>query len=282
MRKEKVYILTPAWIIKNKKEHVRGIKTLEGLGFEVINKDFPTKNLTIEQKVHQLHQAFLDKDVDIVLAQRGGYGCIKLLPYIDFNIIKNNIKKFCGFSDISVLLNVIFGETKIITYHSPMLINFADPTKFTINSFLNAISGFPVKNIFKNAKVKALQHGKAEGILKGGNTVTLTSLLGTKWEIDTKDAILFLEEVDEELYRVDRALTQWILAGKLNNIKGLILGNFRKLKIKDVYRVLKEQIKIDFPVVYCPYIGHLKNKITLPVGAKVRLNTYKDILEVLI
>jgi len=269
-------------MIKNKKEYERGIKKLTELGFEIVNNNFSPKELSVEEKVYQLHQAFLRKDVDIILAQRGGYGSIKLLPYIDFDIIKNNVKKFCGFSDISALLNVIFERTKIITYHSPVLINFANSTKFTINSFLNAISGFQIKNVFKNAKVEVLQHGKVKGTLKGGNTVTLTSLIGTKWEVDTKDTILFLEEVDEELYKVDRALTQWILAGKFDNIKGLILGNFRKLKIKDVYRILKEQIKINFPVVYCPYIGHLKNKITLPVGAEVRLNTYKNMLEVAI
>jgi len=232
-------------------------------------------------KVNQIHNAFLNKDVDIILAQRGGYGCIKLLPYINWKIIKKSTKKFCGFSDLSALLNVIFEKTKLITYHSPMLINFADATKFTIKSFLNAINGFPNKNLFNGAPVEILNHGRAEGILKGGNLVTLTSIIGTQWEINTKDTILFLEEVDEQLYKVDRALTQWILTKKFDYIKALILGNFRGLKINDVYKILKEQIKIKFPVVYCPYIGHLKNKITLPIGAKVRLDTYKKTLELI-
>ena len=277
----KIYIITPAWLIKNKKTHINGIKNLEKLGFKILNKNFPTLQLSIQQKVNQIHNAFLNKDVDIILAQRGGYGCIKLLPHIDFGIIKNNTKKFCGFSDLSALLNVIFEKTKLITYHSPMLINFADTTEFTIKSFLNAIKGFPNKNLLNGAPVEILNHGRAEGILKGGNLVTLTSIIGTQWEINTKDTILFLEEVDEQLYKVDRALTQWILTKKFDGIKALVLGNFRGLKINDVYKILQEQIKIKFPVVYCPYIGHLKNKITLPIGAKVRLDTYKKTLEII-
>jgi len=277
----KIYIITPAWLIKNKKTHINGIKNLEKLGFKILNKEFSTTQLSIQQKVNQIHNAFLNKDADIILAQRGGYGCIKLLPHIDFGIIKNNTKKFCGFSDLSALLNVIFEKTKLITYHSPMLINFADTTKFTIKSFLNAINGFPNKNLFNGAPVEILNHGRVEGILKGGNLVTLTSIIGTQWEINTKDTILFLEEVDEQLYKVDRALTQWILTKKFDYIKALVLGNFRGLKINEVYKILKEQIKIKFPVVYCPYIGHLKNKITLPIGAKVRLDTYKKTLEII-
>lgn len=275
-----IYIITPAWTIKNKKDFYKGIKILENLGFKVLNKNYPTQQLTIKQKVDQIHKAFSNKNVDIVLSQRGGYGCIKLLPYINFELIKNNPKIFAGFSDLSVLLNLIYERTKIVTLHSPMLINFSTATKFTIKSFLNAIDGFKNKELFSGVKIKILKHGKTEGVLKGGNLVTLTSTFGTPWEANVKDSILFLEEVDEPLYKVDRALTQWILSGKLRQIKGLILGNFRGLRIDDVYKILVEQQKIKIPVVYCEYIGHLKNKITLPVGAKVYLNTYNRSLKI--
>lgn len=272
---QNIYIITPAWIIKNKKDFYKGIKTLENLGFKILNKKFPQKQLTIKQKVNQLHKSFLNKNVDIILSQRGGYGCIKLLPYINFKIIKNNPKIFAGFSDLSVLLNLIYEKTKLITLHSPMVINFSDAPKLTIQSFLNAINGFKEKNLFQNVKIKIYKHGKTKGILKGGNLVTLTSVIGTPWEIKTKNCILFLEEVDEVLYKIDRALTQWILAGKFKNIKGLILGNFRGVKTDDVYKILQEQIKPNFPIVSCEYIGHLKEKITLPIGAEVYLDTYK-------
>ncbi|MCS7151755.1 MAG: LD-carboxypeptidase [Endomicrobia bacterium] len=277
----KIFIVTPAWKIKKKSEFYKGIKILEKLGLKVINKNFPTNNLSIKQKVNQIHKAFLNKNVDIILAQRGGYGCIKLLPYLNFNLIKKQKKIFAGFSDVSILLNLLYEKTETITLHSPMLINFSDTTKFTINSFLNAINGFKEKDLFKNLKVTVFNHGKAKGILKGGNLITLTSTFGSQWEINTKNTILFLEEVDEPLYKIDRALTQWILAKKLQHIKGLILGNFRGVNIEEVYKILNQQIKITFPVVHCNYIGHIRNKITLPIGAEVLLNTYKKSLTII-
>ncbi len=103
-------------------------------------------------------------------------------------------------------------------------------------------------------------------------------MIGTEWELETKNSILFFEEVDEKLYKVDRCLSQWFLAGKFRKIKGLILGNFRGLKTSNIFAIIKEMIKVTFPVVYCPYLGHTKNKITLPVGAKVKLNTYNKSL----
>ncbi|MCS7231154.1 MAG: LD-carboxypeptidase [Elusimicrobiota bacterium] len=272
------YIITPSWIIRKKSEFKKGIKILESLGFKIINKNFPTKILSIKQKVNQIHKAFLDENIKIIIAQRGGYGCIKLLPYLNFEVIKHNPKIFAGFSDISILLNIIYEKTGLVTLHSPMIINFSNTTKFTINSFMNAINSFKNKQLFDKAPIKVFKHGKSQGILKGGNLITLTSTIGTPWEINTKDCILFLEEVNEELYKVDRAITQWILAKKFNSIKGLILGDFRGLKVEEVFRILKQQIKITFPVVSCKYIGHVKNKITLPIGAKVQLDTFNKSL----
>jgi muramoyltetrapeptide carboxypeptidase len=126
--------------------------------------------------------------------------------------------------------------------------------------------------------LKVYRSGIARGTLKGGNLATLTALLGTKWEIATQGSILFFEEVGEELHRIDRNLTHWILAGKLNGVRGLILGDFRGLKNQDIYKILSQQMTMDFPLVHCPYIGHGKNKITLPVGGRVELNTSKKSL----
>ena len=143
---------------------------------------------------------------------------------------------------------------------------------------MNAVQGFPQKNLLAGAPVLVHRRGKARGILKGGNLETLTALIGTEWEINTEGSILFLEEVDEKLYRVDRLLSQWILAGKLKKVKALILGDFRGLKNHDVYQILSTQMKIQFPLVHSPYIGHGRNKITLPVGARVELDTSKKSL----
>lgn len=258
-----------------------GVKNLERQGFKVINKRPVTQLPSTRRKVAQVHAAFLEKKAQLILAQRGGWSCMKLLPHLDFDLIRNNPKILAGFSDLSALLNAIAERTGLITLHSPMVINFSPPSKFTIRSFLNAVNGFPKRNLFEGAPVKVHRSGIARGRLKGGNLITLTALIGTEWEMDTDGAILFLEDVDEKLYEVDRYLTQWILAGKLRKVKGLILGNFRGIKDPDVYAILSSQMKIDFPLVHCPYIGHVKNKITLPVGARVELNTMEKALTLL-
>lgn len=275
-----VYTITPSWLVKKRKDFVDGVRNLEQLGFKVMNKRWVTKMPSTSGKVKQIHAAFLNKRVEVILAQRGGYSSLKLLPYLDFNLIRRNPKIFAGFSDLSTLLNAIYERTGLITLHSPMVINFSGPSRSTLRSFLNAIRGFPRKNLFDGVPVSVYHSGIARGTLKGGNLITLSALMGTAWEIKTEGSILFLEDVNEKLYEVDRNLTHWILAGKLSKVKGLILGNFKGLKSRDVYQIFKKQMKVDFPLVHCPYIGHGKNKITLPVGATVELNTPKKSLTI--
>ncbi len=265
--------ITPSWLVKEKKAFADGIKFLEKLGFGILNKRIPDRMPSNAAKARQIHDALLDKRIQIILAQRGGYSSMKLLPYLDFRLIRQNPKLIAGYSDLSALLNPIYERTGLITLHGPMVINFARSPRITVDSFLNAIRGFPNRNLFNGAPVEVYNPGVARGILKGGNLVTLTALIGTEWEIRTKGSILFLEDVNEVLYRIDRHLTQWTLGKKFRGVKGLILGNFKGLRNKEVYKILSSQIRIDFPVVHCPYIGHLRHKITLPIGAPVELNT---------
>jgi muramoyltetrapeptide carboxypeptidase len=270
-----VYPVLPSWLIEKKRDFVRGVKNLEKLGFKVLQRRFVTRLPSNRRKVDQIHSAFRDQRAEVILAQRGGYSSMKLLPHLDFGLIAKNPKIFAGFSDLSCLLNAIHERTGLITLHSPMVITFANPRRFTVRSFLNAMRGFPQKNLFDGAPVRVYRRGNARGVLKGGNLATLSALIGTEWDVDAAGSVLFLEDVGEKLYRVDRYLTQWVLAGKFRRVKGLILGDFHGLRNKEVYRVLSAQMKINFPVVHCPYIGHGKNKITLPVGATVQLDTTK-------
>ena len=268
-----LFIVTPSYLIRKKRDFTAGIKQLQRLGFNVLNPNFPTALLSPQEKARQIHAAFADPEVDIILALRGGYSAMKALPFIDFDLISQHPKIIAGFSDLSALLNPIFERTGLVNLHAPMLINLDQPTKFTLKSLMNAVTGFPEKNLLKGARIKVYQPGVARGILKGGNLITLTALLQTKWEIDTKGAILFFEDVDEQLHQVDRYLTQWLLAGKFTGIKGLILGDFRGIKSRQVYEILASQMAIDFPVLHCPNIGHVANKLTLPIGAEVELDT---------
>jgi muramoyltetrapeptide carboxypeptidase len=268
-----VFIVTPSYLIKKKRDFTGGIKQLAKLGFHVMNPEFPEVLPSPQKKADQIHGAFEDPRVDMILALRGGYSAMKSLPYIDFELIKRHPKIIAGFSDLSALLNPIFERTGLMTLHAPMVINLGTPTAFTLKSMVNAVKGYPEKNLLKGAPFKVYHPGSAPGILKGGNLITLTAMINTDWEIDTADAILFLEDVDEKLHQVDRYLTQWILAGKFKGIKALILGDFRGIRSQQVYDILASQMELDFPVVHCPYIGHAANKITLPIGAEVELNT---------
>ena len=268
-----IFIITPSYLIKNKRDFTAGIKQLTMLGFNVINPEYQQELPSPQEKAEQIHTAFADPGVDLILALRGGYSAMKVLPFIDFDLIKKHPKIIAGFSDLSALLNPIFERTGMVTLHAPMLINLDRPTPFTQKSLMNAIAGYPEKNLLKGARLKVYHPGSASGILKGGNLITLTAMISTDWEIDTKDAILFFEDVDEKLHEVDRYLTQWILAGKFSGVKALILGDFRGIKSQQVFDILASQMELNFPVVHCPYIGHVANKITLPIGAEVELNT---------
>ena len=268
-----VFIVTPSYLIKKKRDFTDGIKQLATLGFNVLNPEFPKALPSPREKADQLHQAFEDPGVDMILALRGGYSAMKLLPFIDFKHIKKHPKIIAGFSDLSALLNPIFERTGLVTLHAPMVINLGTPTAFTLKSLENAVNGYPEKNLLKGVPVKVYNPGSAIGILKGGNLITLSALIDTAWEIDITGSILFLEDVDEKLHEVDRFLTQWILAGKFKAIKALILGDFRGIGNRKVYDILASQMELDFPVVHCPYIGHVANKLTLPIGAEVELHT---------
>ena len=276
-----IYTITPSWLIKKKKDFTDGLKNLEKLGFTVLNRKVPSHLPSPAAKARQIHEAFLNPKVEIILAQRGGYSAMKVLPHLDFRLIQKHPKIFAGFSDLSALLNPIHERTGLVTLHAPMVINFAKYSRITVPSFLNALHGFPQRNLFAGAPVEVYNSGTARGVLKGGNLVTLTALIGTAWEIGARGSILFLEEVDELLYKIDRHLTQWILGGKFRGLRGLILGNFKGLATREVYKILAAQKKIDFPVVHCPYIGHLRHKITLPVGARVELHTAEKSLMIL-
>jgi muramoyltetrapeptide carboxypeptidase len=268
-----VFIVTPSYLIRKKRDFTGGIRQLTRLGFHVINPDFPKELPAPQAKAEQLHAAFADPGVDLILALRGGYSAMKTLPFLDFELIRQHPKLIAGFSDLSALLNPIFERTGTVTLHAPMLINLGTPTAFTLKSLVNAVTGYPEKNLLKGARCKVYRSGTATGVLKGGNLITLTALIDTDWEIDTAGAILFFEDVDEKLHEVDRYLTQWILAGKFKGVKALILGDFRGIRSRQVYDILASQMELNFPVLHCPNIGHVKNKLTLPIGAEVALDT---------
>lgn len=244
-----------------------------------------------EDRASDLMNMFLDKSVDMVLCVRGGYGTMRILPLIDFNVIKENPKIFAGFSDITTLLNSISLKCNLITFHSPMCnSNLLD--KITLESFLYTImeanKTYTIENPEDFTTECFSNEPFIEGQLIGGNLALISSTVGTPYEIDTKGKILFIEDVSEEPYRIDRMLTQLTLSGKLQQCKGFILGQFKDCSLPHYERsltlrqVIEDRIlTLNKPTILNFQSGHSYPKLTLPIGAQIKLDCQKGIIHVL-
>lgn len=231
------------------------------------------------------------RDVSCVMTGRGGYGVMRILPMLDFEKIRRNPKVFIGFSDITALLLAINKNSQIITFHGPV-------ASSQMNSFQ---SEFLRKLLFKQKDFEpvpikdstAITHckGTATGRLVGGNLSVFCSTLGTPFEPDTRDTILFLEETREEPYKMDRMLTQLKLAGKFDHIRGVALGSMNKIDTRRNFfpgrqYTVREIIESFFcelgiPVVSGLPFGHDKMNATLPIGAQAELDSGKQCLTIL-
>ena len=233
---------------------------------------------------------FEDKKVDMILCVRGGYGTMRILPLLDLGIIKKNPKIFMGFSDITTLLNLFNQQCNLTTFHGPMGSSNLEDIE-TFNSFLTTLTQGNKSYEIKNPSAyphKCGVPGIAEGTLVGGNMSLISATMGTPYEIDTAGKILFMEDVDEEPYAVDRTLTQLLIAGKLQSCKGIILGQFKACELPHYERSLTLQQVIEDriyplgkPVLQNFMTGHDYPKLTIPIGAKVRINSSEGTIQVL-
>ncbi len=262
---------------------------LEGLGFkvELAPSCFASYGYLAgkdELRADNLNSMFADKTIDGIICLRGGYGATRILDMVNFDTIKANPKIFVGYSDITALHIAINQICKLVTFHGPT----ASPNiaggldDFSKREFLRAIMDIePMKNIPtpRDTKIQTLVKGKACGIIVGGNLSLISATMGTQYEIDTKGKILFLEEIGEEPYRIDRMLTQLALAGKFDDAEGIILGDWNdcESKIYDNSLSLMEvfgDIVVPFgkPTIFDLKAGHCKPEVTLPFGVKAVLD----------
>lgn len=223
---------------------------------------------------------FADKSVKAIIAMRGGWGCNRILPLLDYIRIGSNPKILMGYSDITSLLLAINARSKIVTFHGPVA-----------TSTWNEFAGNYVKRILFNAeavimknldteegKVQLIAPGKARGKLVGGNFSVLSAMVGSPYLPSFHKNILFLEEVGEDVYRVDRMLTQLKNAGILNQIAGFVFGQCTNCNVGDepsftLMQVLQYHIlPLGIPAWYGSMIGHIKDKFTLPVGTEVEID----------
>ncbi len=235
-----------------------------------------------EERIKDLEEAFADKDIDAIICARGGYGAIRIVNKINYEIIKNNPKIFCGYSDISALSAAIFKNTGLITYSGPMLQTDFQPAsieEFTLTNFFNVLSSEDIT--IKPKEDKIYKSGEAEGILWGGNLATLASLCGTDL-LPNNDFILFTEDLNEPAYKIDRYFRQLLNSQAFKeNLKGIILGEFLDC---DNYEYLDELFyeiakEMDIPVIGGYKISHAGQKLTIPIGASAKLDEKEIIIK---
>lgn len=256
----------------------KGEATLKELGFDVVvapscyERKGYLAGMSDRRRAEDLIMMFADDEVDAILCMRGGYGCNRIIPYLKNFKFSKYPKPFVGYSDITYLHIYLNQCHNLITYHGPMLKDLMLKDEVTLQSAKHVIiEAKPVEltdiSYYDDTK------DSVEGILVGGNLTIICSTLGTPYEIDTKDKILFIEEVNEPVYAIDRLLTQLRYSGKLEDAAGIMIGDFNVFDKKASAKLLKKMLKgLGKPVAYGIESGHCSPLLTLPMGAKVCLN----------
>lgn len=239
---------------------------------------------TPEARSRDVNNMFLDPEVDAIMCLRGGYGTPQILQLLDYDCISSNPKLFIGYSDITAIHTAIRQKTELVTLHGPMLASDLahDFHDFSLRSLFKTVMQQSPLGQLENPEGKAINclvSGRIQGQLVGGNLSLIAATLGTPYELDTKDKILFLEDVGEEPYRIDRMLTQLALARKLEEAAGFVLGDWtdcESTNYADGFTVfdLWEKMIAPFgkPTIYNVMAGHCKPTLTLPLGVDVTLD----------
>ncbi|RNI30279.1 LD-carboxypeptidase [Rufibacter immobilis] len=269
-------------------------ESLEALGLKVklgkhVFDRFGYLAGTDQARAEDVNAMFADKSVQGILAIHGGWGCARLLPLLDYKTIQKNPKPLIGYSDITALLLAIHAKTGLVTFHGP--VGSATWNKFSVDSFRQVLfECAPV--LYQNPKevgdnltvtkdrITTLTPGTARGKLVGGNLTVLSALMGSDYLPNFKDCILFLEDVNEAVYRIDRMLTQLKLAGVLDQVKGVVFGKcsecepgkggYGSLTLEEVLEQHLQPLKV--PVYSGAMIGHISHKFTVPVGAEAEMD----------
>jgi muramoyltetrapeptide carboxypeptidase len=232
-------------------------------------------------RADDLNAMFANDAIAGVVCYTGGWGSPRVLPYLDYDLMARHPKVLVGYSDITALLNAVHQRTGLVTFHGPVGASSMEP--YSLENFRRVIMspepagvlGPPPKKatelVDRTNRVIRLAGGKASGRLAGGNLTLVAALMGTPWELDTSNTILFLEDTHEEPYRVDRMLTQLALGGKLANIAGFVFGRCTECDLKgpgfSIEDILRDRFgSLGVPAISGLSFGHIEQKLTLPIG----------------
>jgi muramoyltetrapeptide carboxypeptidase len=232
---------------------------------------------TDEERLGDLQEQLDDPNVKAIICARGGYGTLRLIDEIDFRKFIKKPKWICGFSDITVLHNHLLQVYNIASLHCTMPLNFEKNTVDSLESMKNALFG---KRTHYKWNVNELNRdGNARGVICGGNLSLLYALSNSVSDVDTTDKILFIEDIDEYLYHIDRMMWQLKRAGKLENLAGLLVGHFTDMKDNTVpygrnaYEIIAEAVsEYDYPVYFGFPAGHEADNRAIIIGSEVQLS----------
>lgn len=254
-----------------------GIRELEALGLVVVRgKHLLDRRGYLAgsdaERLADLTAAFRDPEIRGIIAARGGYGCGRLLPLLDAELFRAHPKVFVGHSDLTYLLSYLGSEAGMVTFHGPLV---AALSKKAATSLFAMVSG--ARAPWQQAAAEVIRPGTGEGRLVGGCLSIVTAMLGTPWALPTKGRILFLEDVNEKPYRIDRMLTQLRQAGAFDGVAGVVFGEMvgcsatpgEAVSVRDVIRDAFE--RAPFPVAFGLPSGHGAGTVTLPLGVRAQL-----------
>ncbi len=280
-------IAAPAGVIRDKALFIEGVRILNELGY---NTRFP-RNLwpgqdylsdTDKNRVSEFRNLWNDSEVDAVMAARGGYGCLRIAQAILGDTYSAIPKIFIGYSDLSILHSLLNNHNKLVTFHGPVVTSLPMLSDESIQNFDKALRN--MANMWEyRGNAEILQGtGVVQGVSTGGNLSTVISTLGTQFQPDWKDRIVFLEDTSEPTYRIDRMLTQLKMAGMFDDVEALILGDFshglgldRTADMRHHEAIWKRTIELvkDDTTVWGNFpIGHGRVNQTIPFGIEITID----------
>ena len=288
-------LVAPAGPVREHEPFADGIRLLREMGFQVkYNRDLIASQegylaAADRERADDFNRLWADEEVKALLCVRGGYGCLRMIEMLDMDLIRQRPKMLIGYSDITVLLNVICKETGLVTFHGPVLSSLTHSDRQSIDTFFQTLTGRPASAV-KPDNLEILLPGNATGTLRGGNLATLVHLIGTPYEIPWDRTLLIIEDVGEAPYRVDRMLTQLKKAARLDRLSGLILGTFTDesangdgtMDYESIWnRTLELVGEQNIPVWANFPVGHTARNTMLPIGIEAEMDSASGTLKFL-
>jgi muramoyltetrapeptide carboxypeptidase len=293
LRGQTVGIISPSAASADRMEYTFAKEAMEAMGLKVkVGSNFKNRfgHLagTDEERAADFNAMFADPEVKAIICLRGGSGAARILPLIDYEQVKANPKPLLGYSDITALHCALYSQTGLISFHGPN--GSGSWNSFHANQFQQLFFDqklLSFKNevtkgddlVAKGNRIQTLTKGTVEGKILGGNLTVLTALSGTPYYPDFQDAILFIEDVGEDPYRIDRMMSTLKLNGTLGKIKGFVFGQCSDCKPGSGYgaftvdQIMDQYIiPLNIPAYIGAMIGHISKQFIIPVGARVRLN----------